>query len=149
MSSTGYMVRQKKTVILFLQRRRNLSMRCFFLKWCAHSFLVTSLFSLESDCYHTFYLCCSFITQAETLRDSFPASEKFLSRLLVEVPYLPKSIFEMLECLCSPGSSDNDAKELHCGDRVTQGLSAIWSLVLLRPPIRDSCLRIALKVSFY
>ncbi|CAA2998893.1 symplekin isoform X1 [Olea europaea subsp. europaea] len=82
---------------------------------------------------------------AETLRDSFPASEKFLSRLLVEVPYLPKSIFEMLECLCSPGSSDNDAKELHCGDRVTQGLSAIWSLVLLRPPIRDSCLRIALK----
>ncbi|KAL2541488.1 HEAT repeat-containing protein [Abeliophyllum distichum] len=82
---------------------------------------------------------------AETLRDSFPASEKFLSRLLVEVPYLPKSIFEMLECLCSPGSSDHDDKELHSGDRVTQGLSAIWSLVLLRPPIRDSCLKIALK----
>ncbi|KAI3473144.1 hypothetical protein Pfo_030436 [Paulownia fortunei] len=82
---------------------------------------------------------------AETLRDSFPASDKSLSRLLGEVPYLPKSIFEMLECLCSPGSGDNDDKELHGGDRVTQGLSTVWSMILLRPPIRDACLKIALK----
>ncbi|CAA0836287.1 HEAT repeat-containing protein [Striga hermonthica] len=83
---------------------------------------------------------------AETLRDSFPASDKSLSRLLGEVPYLPKSIFEMLERLCTPGMSDNDGKELHSGDRVTQGLMAVWSLILLRPPIRDACLKIALKV---
>ncbi|KAL6574602.1 hypothetical protein OROMI_011887 [Orobanche minor] len=84
---------------------------------------------------------------AETLMDSFPASDKSLSRLLGEVPYLPKSIFEMLERLCSPGTSDNDDKELRGGDRVTQGLSTVWSLMLLRPPIRDACLKIALKVS--
>ncbi|KAL6534378.1 hypothetical protein OROHE_013303 [Orobanche hederae] len=82
---------------------------------------------------------------AETLMDSFPASDKSLSRLLGEVPYLPKSIFEMLERLCSPGTSDNDDKELRGGDRVTQGLSTVWSLMLLRPPIRDACLKIALK----
>lgn len=84
--------------------------------------------------------------QAETLRDSFPASDKSLSRLLGEVPYLPKSIFEMLEGLCSPSGGDNYEKELPGGDRVTQGLSAVWSLILLRPPIRDACLQIALKV---
>ncbi|KAL3654914.1 hypothetical protein CASFOL_000700 [Castilleja foliolosa] len=93
-----------------------------------------------SSVYETFLLHV-----AETLRDSFPASDKSLSRLLSEVPYLPKSMFEMLERLCSPGTNDNDDKELHGGDRVTQGLSTVWSLMLLRPPIRDACLRIALK----
>ncbi|GER55800.1 symplekin [Striga asiatica] len=86
---------------------------------------------------------------AETLRDSFPASDKSLSRLLGEVPYLPKSIFEMLESLCTPGMSDKDGKELHSGDRVTQGLMAVWSLLLMRPPIRDACLQIALKSSVH
>lgn len=90
----------------------------------------------------------SFISmQAETLRDSFPASDKSLSRLLGEAPYLPKSIFKLLECLCCPGSSNKDG-ELQTGDRVTQGLSAIWSLILLRPPIRDVCLKVALQVDF-
>ncbi|XP_057808155.1 uncharacterized protein LOC131022653 isoform X2 [Salvia miltiorrhiza] len=88
----------------------------------------------------------AFILQvAETLRDSFPASDKSLSRLLGEAPYLPKSVFEMLECLCSPSGGDSVEKELPGGDRVTQGLSAVWSLILLRPPIRDACLQIALK----
>lgn len=85
------------------------------------------------------------LTVAETLRDSFPASDKSLSKLLGEVPYLPKSIYKLLECLCSPGNSDKDEKELHSGDRVTQGLSTVWSLILLRPPIRDFCLKIALQ----
>ncbi|KAL7169640.1 hypothetical protein ACSBR2_034642 [Camellia fascicularis] len=84
------------------------------------------------------------LTVAEALRDSFPASDKSLSRLLGEAPYLPKSIFNLLERLCSPGSSDKD-EELPSGDRVTQGLSAVWSLILLRPPIRDVCLKIALQ----
>ncbi|KAI8557021.1 hypothetical protein RHMOL_Rhmol05G0301600 [Rhododendron molle] len=86
------------------------------------------------------------LTVAETLRDSFPASDKSLSRLLGEAPYLPKSIFKLLESLCCPGSSNKDG-ELQTGDRVTQGLSAIWSLILLRPPIRDVCLKVALQVA--
>ncbi|XP_059667995.1 uncharacterized protein LOC132313299 isoform X2 [Cornus florida] len=85
------------------------------------------------------------LTVAETLRDSFPASDKSLSRLLSEVPYLPKSILKLLECLCCPGNSDKDEKELHSGDRVTQGLSMVWSLILLRPSIRNVCLKIALQ----
>lgn len=94
-----------------------------------------------------FHIYCYSLIQAETLRDSFPATDKSLSRLLGEAPYLPNPILEMLECLCSPGGNDNDEKELHGGDRVTQGLSIVWSLILLRPPIRDACLKIALKVN--
>nr|GLL24340.1 uncharacterized protein LOC109159142 isoform X2 [Ipomoea trifida] len=85
------------------------------------------------------------LTVAETLRDSFPASDKSLSRLLGDAPHLPNSIFKLLECLCCPGSSANDDKELYSGDRVTQGLSAVWSLILLRPPIRNTSLNIALQ----
>ncbi|KAA8517805.1 hypothetical protein F0562_015279 [Nyssa sinensis] len=85
------------------------------------------------------------LTVAETLRDSFPANDKSLSRLLSEVPYLPKSIYKLLERLASPGNSDKDEKELLSGDRVTQGLSIVWSLILLRPPTRDVCLKIALQ----
>lgn len=83
--------------------------------------------------------------QAETLRDSFPSSDKSLSRLLSEVPYLPKSVLKLLECLCVPGNSEQN-EEIHSGDRVHQGLSIVWSLILLRPPTRDVCLKIALQV---
>jgi len=85
--------------------------------------------------------------QAETLRDSFPPSDKSLSRLLDEAPDLPKSVLKLLESLCSPGNCDK-ADELQSGDRVTQGLSAVWRLIMLRPLIRDVCLKIALHVSF-
>ncbi|KAJ6425283.1 hypothetical protein OIU84_025953, partial [Salix udensis] len=81
---------------------------------------------------------------AEALRDSFPPSDKSLSRLLGEAPYLPNSIFSLLESLCSPGNIDK-TEELQSGDRVTQGLSTVWSLILQRPPIRESCLKIALQ----
>jgi len=86
--------------------------------------------------------------QAEALRDSFPPSDKSLSKLLGESPYLPKSVLKILENMCSPGNGDRGEKELHSlnADRVTQGLSAVWSLILLRPPIRDTCLQIALQV---
>uniref|UniRef100_A0A1D1XLC0 Symplekin n=1 Tax=Anthurium amnicola TaxID=1678845 RepID=A0A1D1XLC0_9ARAE len=90
--------------------------------------------------YETFLL-----TVAETLRDSFPASDKSLSRLLGEVPYLPKSIFKLLECMCSPENIEKDGKEFQGGDRVTQGLSTIWGLILLRPSSHDTCLKIALQ----
>ncbi|XP_009598060.1 uncharacterized protein [Nicotiana tomentosiformis] len=90
--------------------------------------------------YETFLL-----TVAETLRDSFPASDKSLSRLLGEAPHLPNSVLKLLERLCCPGSSEKDEKELHSGDRVTQGLSTVWNLILMRPPMREACLRIALQ----
>lgn len=50
--------------------------------------------------------------------------------------------------MCSPGNGDKIEKESHTlnVDRVTQGLSAVWSLILLRPPIRETCLKIALQV---
>ncbi|XP_047333774.1 uncharacterized protein LOC124937540 isoform X2 [Impatiens glandulifera] len=85
------------------------------------------------------------LTVAETLRDSFPASDKSLSKLLCEAPHLPVSIFKLLECLCCPESINKDEKEVLGGDRVTQGLSLVWSLILLRPPIRDGCLKIVLQ----
>lgn len=87
--------------------------------------------------------------QVETLRDSFPPSDKSLSRLLGEVPYLPNSVLKLMESMCSPGNCDKVEKEMQSGDRVTQGLSTVWSLILLRPPFRDACLKIALQVSFY
>lgn len=85
------------------------------------------------------------LTVAESVRDSFPASDKSLSRLLVEVPFLPKAALKLLESLCSPRNGDKYDKELLNGDRVTQGLSAVWSLILLRPPMRDVCLKIVLQ----
>ncbi|XP_045833807.1 symplekin isoform X2 [Trifolium pratense] len=88
-----------------------------------------------------------FLAVAEALRDSFPPSDKSLSKLLGESPYLPKSVLKMLENMCSPGNGDkaeNESNTLNA-DRVTQGLSAVWSLILLRPPIRDACLKIALQ----
>ncbi|XP_058729093.1 uncharacterized protein LOC131601326 isoform X2 [Vicia villosa] len=92
--------------------------------------------------YETFLL-----TVAEALRDSFPPSDKSLSKLLGESPYLPKSVLKILENMCSPGNGDKVGKESYTlnADRVTQGLSAVWSLILLRPPIRDTCLKIALQ----
>lgn len=93
-------------------------------------------------------LLVNLLMQAEALRDSFPPSDKSLSKLLGESPYLPKSVLKILENMCSPGNEDKVEKESHTlnADRVTQGLSAVWSLILLRPPIRDTCLKIALQV---
>ncbi|KAK4731115.1 hypothetical protein R3W88_024103 [Solanum pinnatisectum] len=90
--------------------------------------------------YETFLL-----TVAETLRDSFPASDKSLSRLLGEAPHLPNSTLKLLESFCCPGSCEKDEKELHSGDRVTQGLSTVWNLIMLRPLMREACLKIALQ----
>ncbi|KAJ9185363.1 hypothetical protein P3X46_005005 [Hevea brasiliensis] len=84
------------------------------------------------------------LTVAETLRDSFPPSDKSLSRLLGEAPSLPKSVLNLLESLCCPGN-DKAEKEFPSGDRVTQGLSTVWSLILQRPPMREVCLKIALQ----
>ncbi|XP_078445318.1 HEAT repeat-containing protein isoform X2 [Wolffia australiana] len=76
---------------------------------------------------------------AEAIRDSFPPSDKSLSRLLVEVPYLPKPVVKLLESMCSPSNVEKDS------ERVTQGLSIVWSLILQRPSSRDVFLKIALQ----
>ncbi|VYS65520.1 unnamed protein product [Arabidopsis thaliana] len=84
------------------------------------------------------------LTVAEALRDSFPPSDKSLSKLLGDSPHLPKSVLKLLESFCCPGSGEVE-KDLQHGDRVTQGLSAVWSLILMRPGIRNDCLNIALQ----
>jgi hypothetical protein len=59
---------------------------------------------------------------------------------------LPETALELLEGLCSPQPAVKEAKEAPAGDRITQGLSAIWSLILQRPPVREACLNMALQV---
>eukprot|EP01018_Ginkgo_biloba_P004266 Gb_23976 [translate_table: standard] len=100
----------------------------------------TMLSSEASSIYENFLL-----TVAQTLRDSLPASDKSLSKLLGEVPFLPEAALKLLENLCYAGKTDKDGREVPSGDRVTQGLSAVWSLILLRPPTRVTCLHIALQ----
>ncbi|XP_074592779.1 uncharacterized protein LOC141848631 isoform X2 [Curcuma longa] len=90
--------------------------------------------------YETFLL-----TVAESIRDNFPATDKSLSRLLVEVPYLSEGVLKLLEGLCSPDRIEKHEKEFQSGDRVTQGLSAVWNLILLRPSSRARCLLVALQ----
>ena len=68
---------------------------------------------------------------AQTLRDSLPASDKSLSRLLGEVPFLPDATLRILEDLHYAGRFVRERKEVLSGDRVTQGLSVVWSLILL------------------
>ncbi|KAF0908600.1 hypothetical protein E2562_026648 [Oryza meyeriana var. granulata] len=89
------------------------------------------------------------LTIAENLRDMFPASDKSLGKLLCEIPYLPEGVLKLLEGLCSPGSNGKQDKDQQSGDRVTQGLSAVWNLIMLRPSNRDRCLEIALQSSIH
>jgi symplekin len=69
-----------------------------------------------------------------------------LSKLLSEAPDLPLAALDLLQALCNPGSGKKDELESPVTERITQGLSAVWSLILLRPPIRSVCLDIALQV---
>ncbi|XP_057851293.1 uncharacterized protein LOC131061569 [Cryptomeria japonica] len=86
---------------------------------------------------------------AQALRDSLPPSDKSLSKLLGEAPFLPESALTLLEGLCNPGTSDHHEKDMVNGDRVTQGLGAVWSLILLRPLTRNACLNIALQCAVH
>ncbi|XP_077220327.1 symplekin isoform X2 [Tasmannia lanceolata] len=86
---------------------------------------------------------------AKSLRDSLPASDKSFSRLLGEVPYLPDSALKLLEDLCHSDGFDVHGKDIRDGDRITQGLGAVWSLILGRPPNRQACLNVALKCAVH
>ena len=78
--------------------------------------------------------------------DALPASDKSFSRLLGEVPILPDSSLKLLGDLCSSDVTDQHGKDIRDVERVTQGLGAVWSLILGRPKYRQACLDIALKV---
>ncbi|KAM3305159.1 symplekin [Capsicum chacoense] len=86
------------------------------------------------------------LSAAKSLLDSLPANDKSFSRLLNEVPYLPESVMRLLLDLCSENYLGRDGRD---GDRVTQGLGAVWSLILGRPPNRQACLDIALKCAIH
>ncbi|KAK7352949.1 hypothetical protein VNO80_18380 [Phaseolus coccineus] len=86
---------------------------------------------------------------AKTLLDSFPASDKSFSRLLGEVPLLPESSLKILNDLCYSDVIGHDGKVIRDIERVTQGLGAIWSLILGRPQNRQACLGIALKCALH
>ncbi|XP_027353626.1 uncharacterized protein LOC113864276 isoform X2 [Abrus precatorius] len=86
---------------------------------------------------------------AKTLLDSFPASDKSFSRLLGEVPLLPESTLKILSDLCYSDIVGHDGKIIRDIERVTQGLGAIWSLILGRPQNRQACLGIALKCAIH
>ncbi|XP_058221985.1 uncharacterized protein LOC131331993 isoform X1 [Rhododendron vialii] len=84
---------------------------------------------------------------ARSLLDALPTTDKSFSRLLGEVPLLPDSALELLDNLCY--SDYQHGKDGHDGDRVTQGLGAVWSLILGRPLNRQACLDIALKCAVH
>ncbi|KAJ9560327.1 hypothetical protein OSB04_005487 [Centaurea solstitialis] len=84
---------------------------------------------------------------ARCLLDALPASDKSFSRLFSEAPSLPESAFKLLDDICC--SDNNCGKDIRDGDRVTQGLGSLWSLILGRPHNRQAFLDIALKCAVH
>lgn len=142
-SYIGYIGSPSRIKISFHLELLHQFMKHFFWMWCDNTF---------SFSFYVFDMLCGFLFwakycwQAQTLRDTFPASDKSLGRLLGEVPYLSDGALNLLESLCCPESKETNDKDFQSGDRVTQGLSAVWNLILLRPANQDRCLQIALKV---
>ncbi|KAF7023351.1 hypothetical protein CFC21_035882 [Triticum aestivum] len=89
-----------------------------------------------------------FISLAKLLIDVLPASDKSFSKLLCDAPCLPESLFRFLEGLCMSQGNNQQTKDNE-GDRVTQGLGTVWSLILGRPPLRQACLDIVLKCAIH
>uniref|UniRef100_A0A251IQD5 Symplekin n=1 Tax=Manihot esculenta TaxID=3983 RepID=A0A251IQD5_MANES len=112
-----------------------------------HSLMVldsAGISSYASAVYEKFLLLV-----AKSLLDTFPASDKSFSRLLGEVPVLPESALKLLDDLCYGDVLDSRGKEVRDGERVTQGLGAVWGLILGRPNNRQACLDIALKCAVH
>ncbi|KAL5228577.1 hypothetical protein ABZP36_016842 [Zizania latifolia] len=89
-----------------------------------------------------------FISLARSLIHSLPASDKSFSKFLCDAPYLPESMLKLLEGICVSQGNSQETKDSD-GDRVTQGLGTIWSLILARPPLREVTLDIALKCAIH
>ncbi|CAN1156792.1 Sympk [Linum perenne] len=86
---------------------------------------------------------------AKSLLDAFPASDKSFSRLLGEVPLLSESTLKLLDDMCCSNVFDSRGKEVRDVERVTQGLGAVWGLIIGRPKERKACLDIALKCAVH
>ncbi|KAL6504281.1 hypothetical protein OROGR_026204 [Orobanche gracilis] len=106
-----------------------------------HSLVISDSASSAAAIYERFILGVVQL-QAKALLSDLPASDKSFSRLLGEVPCIPDCVLGLLEDICTRRHSGTDARD---GDRVTQGLGAVWSLILGRPICRQACLDIALK----
>ncbi|KAK6940297.1 Symplekin C-terminal [Dillenia turbinata] len=89
------------------------------------------------------------LTVAKSLLDALPASDKSFSRLLGEAPSLPDSALKLLEDLCCSDGFDKRGNAVRDGDRVMQGLGAVWSLIVGRPVSRQTCLSIVLKCAVH
>ncbi|KAK6938037.1 Symplekin C-terminal, partial [Dillenia turbinata] len=89
------------------------------------------------------------LTVAKSLLDALPASDKSFSRLLAESPLLPDSALKLLEDLCCSDGFDKRGNGVRDGDRVMQGLGALWGLIVGRPVSRQSCLNIVLKCAVH
>ncbi|KAL0432632.1 UNVERIFIED_CONTAM: hypothetical protein Slati_2597500 [Sesamum latifolium] len=106
-----------------------------------HSLVISDPASSAAVVYEKFLLGV-----AKSLLGDLPASDKSFSRLLGEVPYIPDSMLGLLGDICTRSQSGSDGRD---GDRVTQGLGAVWSLILGRPGSRKACLDIALKCTIH
>ncbi|CAA0840739.1 Unknown protein [Striga hermonthica] len=102
-----------------------------------HSLVISDSVSSAAAVYEEFLL-----RVAKSLLSDLPASDKSFSRLLGEVPCIPDCVLGLLHDICTRRHSGKDSRD---GDRVTQGLGAVWSLILGRPLYRQPCLDIALK----
>ncbi|XP_052203340.1 uncharacterized protein LOC127808772 isoform X2 [Diospyros lotus] len=125
-----------------LQKGHELAMHVLY---HLHSLMVSDsveLSSFAAIAYEKFLLGV-----AKSLLDALPATDKSFSRLLGEVPLLPDSALKLLDNLCC--SDYQCGKDGRDGDHVTQGLGAVWSLVLGRPLNRQACLDIALKCAIH
>ncbi|CAM8883398.1 unnamed protein product [Rhodiola kirilowii] len=113
--------------------------------------LHTLMTSEESNCSSSATVLYErvFLAMAKSLLESLPASDKAFCRLLGEVPLLPDSTMKLLDDLCCSAIMDQSGIIARDGDRVTQGLGAVWSLILGRPPYREACLNIALKCAVH
>ncbi|MCL7031914.1 hypothetical protein MKW94_018052 [Papaver nudicaule] len=113
--------------------------------YCAKDYLtINKLFTTRADLHRTVYThsivkfgLCLHLLRVD-MRSSF-----WQCRFLGEVPLLPDSALKLLEDLCCSEGVDNLEKDVRDGDRVTQGLSDVWILILGRPLIRKACLTIA------
>lgn len=110
-----------------------------------HTLMISS--SVEQSSFATGVYEKFLLGVARSLLDALPATDKSFSRLLGEVPFLPDSALKLLDNLCY--SNYHCGKDSRDGDRVTQGLGAVWSLILGRPLNRQACLDIALKCAVH
>ncbi|KAI4999884.1 hypothetical protein ZWY2020_004473 [Hordeum vulgare] len=125
------------------QKGHELAMHVLYQLYCANVADAPESSISTSEHYEKF-----FISLARSLIDSLPASDKSFSKLLCDAPCLPESLFRFLEGLCMSQGNNQQTKDNE-GDRVTQGLGTVWSLILVRPPLRQACLDIVLKCAIH